>query len=121
MGDPPSSLSDLHNGELNFLWVPKEGYVASGRLPADSCDGCDWIVAVRADTQPRARPALTRRPVQASSSDPDIPRAQREDVRIPSVSIVVVTRQRAGLQRNNSEFVAATRILVRGSCRRDTM
>ena len=44
-------LSGLHNGELNFLWVSKEGYVAGGLLPADSCDGCDRIVTVSGDTQ----------------------------------------------------------------------
>ena len=44
-------LSGLHNGELNFLWVSKEGYVAGGPVPAVSCDGCDWIVTVSGDTQ----------------------------------------------------------------------
>ena len=44
-------LSGLHNGGLNFLWVRKEGYVAGGPLPAESCDGCDRIVTVSGDTQ----------------------------------------------------------------------
>jgi hypothetical protein len=44
-------LSGLYNGELNFLWVSKEGYVAGGPLPADSCDRCDRIVTVSGDTQ----------------------------------------------------------------------
>ena len=44
-------LSGLHNGELNFLWVSKEGYVAGGPVPAVSCDGCDRIVTVSGDTQ----------------------------------------------------------------------
>jgi hypothetical protein len=44
-------LSGLYNGGLNFIWVSKDGYVAGGPLPADSCDRCDRIVTVSGDTQ----------------------------------------------------------------------
>ena len=44
-------LADLHHGELNFLWILKEGYAAAGPIPVQSCDWCDRIVTVAGDTR----------------------------------------------------------------------
>lgn len=45
-------IKDLHNGDLNVLWIEStEGYVSASPRPSVSCDLCDAIVTVNGETR----------------------------------------------------------------------
>ena len=44
-------IDGLYEGDLNFVWITKEGYEPVGMRPEPTCDNCNAIVPIIGDTR----------------------------------------------------------------------